>query len=241
MGIPAQAHWVTVPAHRISGWLDRFADRHGVLESSVGAAADLGGRQVLHVGAADGSQAWLVVPFEPIAADAARLLTTFTLHVQERRRVGVLIVRRGGHAAGIFVGAELVSSKVGSRYVQGQTKAGGWSQQRYQRRRDNQARVAFGAAADVAERILVTGPSEVAGLDALRFGGDRAAIVQVLADPRLASLAGLAQPALADGRAGDWLQAGDPKLAVLKSMPEQFLAIRIAIIEAVEAADPASH
>jgi len=63
----------------------------------------------------------------------------------------------------------VVESKVGQRHVQGRTKAGGWSQQRFARRRANQARAAFEAAGAHAARILD-------GLDGpLVFGGDEAA------------------------------------------------------------------
>ena len=47
-----------------------------------------------------------------------------------------------------------MESKVGQRHVQGRTKAGGQSQQRFARRRDNQARAAYEAAAEHAARIL---------------------------------------------------------------------------------------
>ena len=48
-----------------------------------------------------------------------------------------------------------IASKVGSGYVQGRTKAGGWSQQRFARRRANQAHALWNDAADVAARILL--------------------------------------------------------------------------------------
>jgi hypothetical protein len=112
----------------------------------------------------------------------------------------------------VFDGPDLVASKVGSSYVQGGTKAGGWSQQRFARRRANQASAAFAEAADVAARVL-------AGehLDALVAGGDREAVRAVLADRRLAHL----QPV------GRWLEVKDPKLKVLASMPEQFRSVHI--------------
>ena len=127
--------------------------------------------------------------------------------------MGVLLVRRGGHAVGVFDGAELVASKVGSSYVQGTTKAGGWSQQRYARRRANQADAAFATAADVAVRIL-----DGARIEALVAGGDRDAVRAVLTDRRLA---GLPEPA------GPWLTVKDPKHAVLAATPAQFRAVRI--------------
>jgi Actinobacteria/chloroflexi VLRF1 release factor len=63
-----------------------------------------------------------------------------------------------------------------------------------------------------------------AGLDAIVTGGDRAAVAAVLADPRLAAL-----PALAAKCPTRPLAVPDPRLAVLRATPEQFLAVRIAI------------
>ena len=103
-------------------------------------------------------------------------------HAARPRTVGVLLVRKGGYAAGVFAGTELLASKVGSRLVQGRSAAGGWSQQRFARRREGQAREAYAAAADNAVRILVP---ELNRLDAVVTGGDRPALAAVLEDPRL--------------------------------------------------------
>jgi hypothetical protein len=75
-------------------------------------------------------------------------------HAAADRAVGVLLVRLGGFAAGVFAGSppRLVSSKTGSRLVYGRSAAGGTSQQRFARRRENQAASALAAAADTAER-----------------------------------------------------------------------------------------
>jgi hypothetical protein len=165
--------------------------------------------------AADGAVAAIEVPFPPL--DGSRVADLIA-HVMRQRRVGVLLVRRTGYAVGVFAGIELVVSKVDSTYVQGTTKAGGWSQQRYARRRANQASAAFGHAADVAARILAD-----AQLDALVAGGDRVAVRTVLADRRLAQV----EPLLT----APWLAVKDPKLRVLAATPEQFLAIRIAVTD----------
>ena len=198
------ARTVTVAAGRLRGWLTGFAERHGAVltDSAPGGAADT----VLLTGA-DGARAWIEVPFPPLDGELAE-------HVERERRVGVLLVRRGGHAAGVFVGAKLIASKVDSAYVQGTTKAGGSSQKRYARRRANQATAAFADAADVAARVLGE-----ATMDALVLGGDRAAVRTVLADPRLAHLEPLVT--------GPWLTVKDPRLRVLAAAPEQFLAVRI--------------
>ncbi|HEU5267013.1 MAG TPA: acVLRF1 family peptidyl-tRNA hydrolase [Jatrophihabitans sp.] len=202
MDVPAGARTVTVAADRLARWLAGFGERHGATTTTTTA-------DVVELAGADGARAWLAVPFPPLAGELVP-------HVTQRRRVGVLLVRRGGYAVGVFDGADLVASKVGSSYVQATTKAGGWSQQRYARRRANQASVAFGAAADVAARLLPT-----ASLDALVVGGDRDAVRGVLADARLAALPAPADP---------WLQVKDPRLRVLAATPEQFRAVRIHLV-----------
>lgn len=197
---PPSARVVAVGAERLDRWLAGFAERHGgmaVLESP----------DVVALTGADGDRAWIEVPFPPLAGDVVA-------HARRERRVGVLLVRRSGYAVGVFEGTRLVASKVDSTYVQGTTKAGGWSQQRYARRRANQASAAFGAAADVAARLLGD-----ADLDALVAGGDRAAAHTVLDDPRLGRVAPLLT--------GPWLEVKDPKLRVLQETPAQFRAVRI--------------
>ncbi len=171
------------------------------------------------VHAADGSTAWIEVPFLPWAVPTSRPLTALQVHLNLNRRIGVLLVRRGGYAAGVFDGAELVSSKVGSSYVQGTTKAGGWSQQRYARRRANQSKAAFADAAEVAVRILLP---EQGKLDALICGGDHAAVDAALSDARLASLLPL--------RRGPFLPVPDPRLKVLQATPDQFLTVTIHLV-----------
>lgn len=189
---------VTVAPERLQRWLAGFAERHGTTETTIGS-------DVVELVGGDTARAWIDVPFPPLVGDLVE-------HANRARRVGVLIVRRGGYAAGVFDGTTLTASKVGSAYVQGATKAGGWSQQRYARRRANQASAAFAEAADVAARVL--GGVE---LDALVTGGDRDAIRAVLSDRRLVHLE----------RTGRWLDVKDPKLKVLAAMPEQFRAVHI--------------
>jgi hypothetical protein len=128
----------------------------------------------------------------------------------------VLLVRRRARATGVFDGDELIASKVDTSYVQATTKAGGWSQQRYARRRANQAAAAFAEAADAAARVLLP---HLPRLDALVCGGDRAAVDAVLSDPRLSALAAL--------RTEPWLAVPDPRMRVLQATLAQFRAIRI--------------
>jgi Actinobacteria/chloroflexi VLRF1 release factor len=202
---------VHVGADRLFRWIGGFADRHGPYEASATPTS-------VTLTASDGSTAAIEVPFPPLdGTKVADLLA----HVARERRVGVLLVRRGGYGVGVFVGATLESSKVGSSYVQGTTKAGGWSQHRYANRRANQATAAFATAADMAVRIL-----GAVQLDAVVVGGDKEAVKAVLADRRLARLEPLVT--------GPWLNVKDPKLRVLTTMPEQFLSISIAIAETTD-------
>jgi Actinobacteria/chloroflexi VLRF1 release factor len=204
---------VTVPAERLPGWLAGFTDRHG----TTVATADAG---QVRLRGADGSHAALEVPFPPLPTPAsdADPRDVLIAHVARARTVGVLLVRRRAHAVGVFAGGDLVASKVGSAYVQATTRAGGWSQQRYARRRDNQARTAFAAAADTAVRILLP---HAAQLDALVCGGDRTAVEAVLSDLRLHPVAHLRQR--------PFLSVPDPRLRVLLATPEQFRAVQVTL------------
>jgi peptide subunit release factor 1 (eRF1) len=127
--------------------------------------------------------------------------------------VGVLLVRLGGHAAGVFAGRRLVDSKVGRRQVHGRHRAGGSSQRRFERRREGQARVALEAAADVAARVLLPHRHDI---DAVVLGGDRRALATVLEDPRLKPLTRLVEERILD--------VPDPRLDVLRGTPDAFLA-----------------
>jgi peptide subunit release factor 1 (eRF1) len=155
-------------------------------------------------------------PFPPLPAelrgsrpgfDPAALLD----HVRRERVVGVLLVRLGGHAAAVFEGERLVDSKVGSRLVHGRHRKGGSSSGRFARRREGQARAALEQAANLAARVLLGRT-----LDAVVLGGDRRALDTVLADQRLAPLRPLVAARVHD--------VPDPRLVVLRAMPERFLA-----------------
>jgi peptide subunit release factor 1 (eRF1) len=157
-------------------------------------------------------------PFPPLAAGGLGVRPGFDpgpllAHVRRDRVVAVVLVRLGGHAAGVFSGRRLVDSKVGTRLVHGRHRAGGSSQRRFERRREGQARVALQAAADVAARVVLP---HRADLDAVVLGGDRRALAEVLEDPRLRPLRRLvAEPVL---------DVPDPRLDVLRRTPERFLA-----------------
>jgi hypothetical protein len=205
--------WILVQPERLAGWLAGFAARHGAVSCEPS-------EQTVTVTAADGSVAECHVPFPPLQSDEASPYGGLVDHALRPRRVGVLLVRLGGYAAGVFDGDQLTTSKVGSRNVHGRSAAGGWSQQRFARRREGQARTALAAAVDVAERTLVP---VIATVDAVVLGGDRRSVDTVMQDPRLAALRPLV--------VADRLDVPDPKRGVLEQAPRQFRAVRVRLIE----------
>jgi hypothetical protein len=190
---------VEVAPERLERWLVGFAERHGGARSEgprfVGSDGETAEFHLV-TGVADTPEGFIAAARGP-------------------RKLGLLLARRGGCAAGVAEGDRLVASKVDSTYVQGRTAAGGWSQQRFARRRDNQTRRAWGAAADVAARVLLPHLP----LDGLVCGGDRRAIDEILADPRLAPLVAL--------RVNRFLDVPEPRLAVLEAAVAQARAVRI--------------
>ena len=201
-----------VAPERLGRWLDGVAERHGAFTQVV--PADGG----VDVTCADSTTLVLRAPFgwtpEP------PLLGTFTAAARRSHRAAVLLVRRGRWAVAVFDGGDLVVSKVDARQVQGRTAAGGWSQQRFARRRGNQTDAVVNHAVETAVRVLLPHASSV---EALFTGGDRGLVDDVLADPRLAGLAALQRaPAL---------DVGEPTKAVLLETPKQFRAVQIHITE----------
>jgi Actinobacteria/chloroflexi VLRF1 release factor len=212
--------WVEVAPQRLVTWVVSFADRH----PSVTVAAS--GPEVVTFAAEDGAVAECHVPFPPLPAGvpAAAVATAGLIvsHAQAPRTVGVLLVRLGGYAAGVFAGSppRLAASKVGSRLVHGRSAAGGTSQHRFARRREKQAAEALSAAANTA--VAVLGPFG-AELDAVVLGGDRRAVEALRADPRLNRFFELA--------VDRFLTVPDPRLTVLRDTPRMFSAIRIRLTE----------
>ncbi len=244
--------WVEVSPERFPGWIAGFAERHGPLAVEPG-------REAVVFRAADEAVAACHPPFPPLGtvagaappcaarreaangqdgrppprAGTARAVAeqsrAIARHAAADRTVGVLLVRLGGYAAGVFTGSppRLAASKVGSRLVHGRSAAGGQSQQRFARRREKQAAEALGAAADTAARVFGGYPGT---LDAVVLGGDRRAIAGLRDDPRLAGYFALA--------ADRFLTVPDPRLRVLQDTPRLFRAIRIQLTGPSGAAGP---
>ena len=216
-GRPGPQRWLDVGPERIEPWLVSFTARHGHTDMTIDDR-----REIVMARAADGSSAECHVPFPPLAARLRGTGADLAAHAGADRTVGVLLVRLGGYAAGVFAGPDqqLVASKVGSRLVHGRSAAGGQSQHRFARRREKQASEALAAAADTAARVLVP---YLGRLDALVLGGDKRAMTGMSADPRLRPLFDLATDR--------FLTVPDPRLAVLRATPPMYLAVQIKLSE----------
>lgn len=215
----AAVRTVTVPSVRLDRWVRRFAATHGGDDiSSLTASLVTGG---LRLQAVDG----VIATIEPIApgwqhdvdvqvnGDAA--LAELIAHCERPWVSGIVLVRRGGFAVAVTEGQRVKTSKVGSRYVQSRTAAGGWSQQRFARRRQNQADELVLAVVEHTVAILLPRMP----LDLLITGGDRPLVRDVLAHPRLVTVRAL--PVAVH------LTVGDPKAATLTEAAEQVASVRI--------------
>ncbi|MET4620026.1 hypothetical protein ABIE18_001466 [Arthrobacter sp. 2762] len=209
----ASSRTALVPASRLSGWVDRFAQSHGPLTEET----DDGGILLL---AADGASALLKAPW-PVdgrpgrgATDIERLAAL----AGQERGLGILLVRRGGFAVAVASGSKVLESKSGNRYVQSRTAAGGQSQQRFARRRSNQADALVDSAAEHAARIFASHRVEY-----LVPGGDRALVDLVLAQPSMRALASRSQLA--------FLDVQEPKTAALAKAASDACSIRILVTD----------
>jgi hypothetical protein len=201
-----------VPPERLGAWLERWAGEHG-----GGVRTETRPGRMTFTGT-DGATVVCEPPFPPLAGVHFGVVEAFEpgpllAHAARERVVGVLLVRLGGYAAGVFSGRRLVASKVGTRLVHGRNRAGGQSQRRFERRRENQAGQVHDAAADVAASVLLAHADD---LDAVMLGGDRFALAAVLEDPRLRRLAPITSDRVLD--------VPDPRLAVLRATPDRFRA-----------------
>jgi len=194
-----------VSAERLSGWIQRFADRHGPLTWS---ATDDGGARIE---AADGAVAVVRLAIEP---PAELEMPTVSAAASGFDRFGLVLVRRGGFAIGRIEDGRVVASRTGTRYVQGQTKAGGQSQKRFARRRANQAAALVRSAAEAVDEVLGEWSAPVVG------GGDRALVRQVLAGARTD---------LAPRLVPRWLSVGNPRRRDLDEAVDAARAARISL------------
>ncbi|GGK74836.1 acVLRF1 family peptidyl-tRNA hydrolase [Ornithinimicrobium pekingense] len=215
---------VRVAPERLDGWVRRFAASHGEVARSTDRATSPSSCLLT---AADGSWArltsWTDAPVDdpPGAAwepgEWARPPALL-----------VVLVRRGGYAAAVVSpDGSLLAHKVGTRHVQSRTAAGGWSQQRFARRRANQADVLVDAVAGHAARVLAEGEAAGGQVGGLVLGGDRrltAAALEELATGALGRLHRIPRRDLPD--------LPDPRRAVLDDAVGRARAVLVEVVNA---------
>jgi hypothetical protein len=200
---------VEVPPGRLAGWFERFAASHGGIVGTEAGARDV------RVTAADGSSATATVPFGPLEEPS---LDALVAHALLPRTIALVLVRLGGHSVGIARDGRVEVSRTDRHLVHGRSAAGGWSQQRFARRRAGQARHALQDAAKDVFEVLVPKLSEV---DAVVLGGDRRALDELREDRRLAPLFARAEPRV--------LEVAEPSFAVLAEAAVRALSVQVTL------------
>ena len=210
---------VEISPERLAGWFERFAARHeGV------ATSELSADKVI-VTAGDGARAEVEVGFgglglpEPVRREGLAVAELLE-HAVRPRRIALVLVRLGGHSVGVAENGRVVSSSTDRRQVHGRNKAGGWSQQRFARRREGQARQSLADAADTVARVLLP---ELDSVDAVVLGGDRQALDALRADRRLGGLFARAEPRV--------LPVAEPRRRVLDEAAESARAVEIVLFD----------
>lgn len=84
--------------------------------------------------------------------------------------VGVVLLRLGRYAVGVFQGDRLVTSKSDSRYVKRRHRAGGSSQRRFERSRERLIRELFDKACQVTRDVFSPFENRI---DYILMGGER--------------------------------------------------------------------
>ncbi|SHF04157.1 acVLRF1 family peptidyl-tRNA hydrolase [Streptoalloteichus hindustanus] len=209
---------VEVAPERLASWFDRFAQRHDGVRRTVLAP------ERVEVHGADGARVEVDVPFGPLDVvpreEDGLAVEPLVAHLLRPRRIGLVLVRLGGCSVGVAEGGRVALSSTERRQVHGRNKAGGWSQQRFARRREGQARESLRAAADTAARVLLPVAAE---LDAVVLGGDRTALAALREDRRLAALFARAEPRVLD--------VPEPRRAVLDEAAERARCAEVVVFE----------
>lgn len=203
---------VEVEPERLPGWLNRFAARNGGLVELVAGPA------AVTVRGGNGTTAELAVPFGPMAVGSAEPVEGLLGHLAGIGDVGLVLVRGGAHSIGIARDGVVLRSSTDRAYLQGRSAAGGWSQQRFARRRGNQLTASLASAADTAVAVLAPVTDS---LDALVLAGHPPALDAVLADHRLSGLRALPTRIFRD--------IPEPRRAVLDEVAVRARSVQITV------------
>ena len=217
---------VEVAPERLEGWIARFTGSHGEVTWSLAPSEDPGASPSAYLlSAADGSwarlQGWAEAPGPQLPPD----LSPTAAWARPPGPVLTVLVRRGGYAVAVSsADGRLLASKVGTRRVQSRTAAGGWSQQRFARRRANQADELVGALVGHAARVLEEGEGRGGPVGALVLGGDPSLAAQALAELGVG-----ARRRLPDLPSRDLPDLPDPRRAVLEEALRRGRAVRVRV------------
>ncbi|OLT38528.1 hypothetical protein BJF85_09475 [Saccharomonospora sp. CUA-673] len=209
---------VEVEPERLERWFTRFAERNDGIRSTVP-----GAEEVVVTGG-EGTTATARVPFPPLVAPDQQdppegsVVEWLIEHARTPRRIGLVLVRKGAHSVGVALDGTVEVSRTDRHHVQGRSAAGGWSQQRFARRRAGQARQALRSAADDVADVLT---GRLADLDAVVLGGDRQALDELRADRRLEPVFALATPRVLD--------IAEPRRTVLDEAAHRARAVEIVV------------
>ncbi len=122
----------------------------------------------------------IVLPPFPVNQDAFHhgwSVSTLRELLAREYTLGVVLVRLGRYAIGVFQGEHLVASKTDTRYVKGRHHAGGTSQKRFQRIREGQIQRLYHKVCSIAAEKF--GPLEHQ-LDYVVLGGERFTLLGLL-------------------------------------------------------------
>jgi hypothetical protein len=203
---------VEIEPDRLIGWINRFGGRNcglAELTATLSAVTARGG---------DGTTATIAVPYPPMDPAGREPLEALLAHVASIGPIALVVVRAAAHSIGVCSDGVVLASSTDTHYVQSRTAAGGWSQHRYARRRENQRRDSLRAAADTAVRVFTPVADT---LHAVAVGGEAGAIREVLADRRLAFLSELPRRTVQD--------VGEPRRAVLDDVAARSLNVEITV------------
>ena len=210
---------VEISASRVVGWVNRFAGRNNGVADLV--AFD----DRLEMRAGDGTLAVLEVPFGPMAIGGRQPVEALVDHLAGLGLLGLVLVRGGAHSVGTARDGVVLSSSTDRAYLQGRTAAGGWSQQRYARRRGNQLTASLADAASTVERVLLPFLDRLGGVV---LAGDASALHRVMGEPALAPLARVPSRTFGD--------IPEPRRVVLDAVAQRSLVVRILVRTAAEQA-----
>lgn len=210
--VPGGGRAVQVEPERLERWFASFARRNG----GVDRTAVSGDGVVVH--AVDGTTATVSWSGLTPGVHNGLVVDELIKAASQPRRIGLVLVRLGAHSVGVAVGDRVEASRTHRHNVHGRNAAGGWSQQRFARRRDKQAREALERAArDVVEVLL----PEASTVDAVVLGGDKRALDELREDRRLEPVFAKAQERILD--------VAEPRRAVLDEAARRARAVEIVV------------